>query len=351
MAFNRPTLKTLIDRVSTDIETGLPGANARLRRTPEHVLGRALAGVAHGLHGHLRHNANQVIPDTAENEVMKRWASIYGLTPKDPAKATGSITITGTPASVAPAGTIWQRSDGALFSLDADATIGGGGSVSAAVTADEAGSASNTAASTTVSLQSPIAGVNADATVDADGITGGADAESDERILQRLLLRMQTPPTSGGPGDYVKWALEVAGVTRAWEYPKAMGVGTVAVRFVRDDDVSLIPDAGEVATVQAHIDARAPVLSTVTVLAPIANPLNFTIAVTPDTAAVRAAVEAELEDLLLRRAEPGGTIFLSQIDEAISLAAGEESHVLTAPSVDVVEATGYMTTMGTITWA
>ena len=40
--------------------------------------------------------------------------------------------------------------------------------------------------------------------------------------------------------------------------------------LVRDDDASLIPDAGEVATVQAYIDSLRPVTASVTVVAPTA---------------------------------------------------------------------------------
>jgi len=123
------------------------------------------------------------------------------------------------------------------------------------------------------------------------------------------------------------------------------------VRFVRDDDASIIPDAGEVAAVQAHIDALRPVTAQVTVVAPVAVPLNFTLLVVPNTAAVKTAVEAELRALLQREAEPGGTILISHIREAISIATGETNYTLTTPAADVTHTTGQMATMGTITWA
>jgi hypothetical protein len=42
-------------------------------------------------------------------------------------------------------------------------------------------------------------------------------------------------------------------------YPNELGLGTVVVRFVRDLDVgSIFPDAGEVAAVQAKLDAERP---------------------------------------------------------------------------------------------
>jgi uncharacterized phage protein gp47/JayE len=98
------------------------------------------------------------------------------------------------------------------------------------------------------------------------------------------------------------------------------------------------------------------VTADVTVFAPTPVKLDFTISLTPDTTAARAAVQAELEDLLLREAEPedgdgSGTILVSHIREAISLAAGETDHALTAPAADVTLAAGEMSVMGTITWS
>jgi uncharacterized phage protein gp47/JayE len=87
------------------------------------------------------------------------------------------------------------------------------------------------------------------------------------------------------------------------------------------------------------------------VQAPIPDALNYTISVTPDTAPVRAAVEAELKDLLLRSAEPGAIIPRSQIEVAIGTAEGVTDFVLTAPAGDVVHATGHMAVHGAITWA
>ncbi|MGH9349377.1 MAG: baseplate J/gp47 family protein, partial [Vicinamibacterales bacterium] len=168
----------------------------------------------------------------------------------------------------------------------------------------------------------------------------------------RLLDRMRQPPHGGAAADYAMWAKDVAGVTRAWVYPLELGAGTVTVRFVRDDDAGgIIPDAGEVAAVQTYINERRPVTAAVTVVAPVAVPLAFTIEITPDTSAIRAAVQAELEDLLERDAEPGGTILLSQIKVAIGAAAGVDDFVVTVPAGNVAHSTGQIATMGTITWA
>ena len=70
---------------------------------------------------------------------------------------------------------------------------------------------------------------------------------------------------------------------------------------------------------------------------------------------MRAVVEAELEDLLTREGEVddgsgSGTILLSHIREAISVATGETDHTLTAPAADVTFSLGEIAVMGTVTW-
>lgn len=350
MPFERPDLPTIIDRIGADIESRLPGADARLRRSNLAVIARAEAGVAHSLYGYIEYYARQVIPDTAESEWLERWATIWGVVRKPAAAASGAVTFTGTNGVSIPTGTVLQRSDGAEFETIADGTISAG-TVDIVTTARIAGDAGNTSAGSQLSLAAQVLGVTSAATVAAGGLVGGADVEADDALRQRLIARIQQPPHGGASFDYIAWALEVPGVTRAWVYPMEMGPGTVTVRFVRDGDASIFPDAGEVAAVQAHIEALRPVTAELFVVAPVALAVNITVAITPDNPQVRNAVTAELADLFSREAVPGGTILISHIREAISLATGENDNVVTVPAGNVVAGAGEMPVLGVITWA
>lgn len=360
MSFNRPDLKTIKRRIAADQEGQQPGTDARLRRNLLTGVGGSVAAVGHGLHGHLDYNAKQLFPGPdCDEENMLRHASFWLQEPRKaatPAKGTATVSV-GNEGAVIPAGTLYQRSDGAEFSVDAEATISIG-SASLSLTATVAGTAGNTAADSTFNLVNPIDGVGSSCTVDADGLTGGVELESLASIDNRIRDRVQNPPHGGAAHDYVTWALEVAGVARAWAYPGEMGLGTVTVRFVVDDHAtSIIPDAAMVQNVFDYIDNVRPVTAKqLYVVAPIAVPLDFTIQLTPNTATVQAAVQAELEDLIRREAVPengngSGTILISHIREAISIAAGETDHALTAPAADVALTTGQITTMGNVTWA
>lgn len=356
MAFDRPLLSTLLNRIRLDIESRIEGADAFLRRSTEGILSTVLAGISHSLHGHIGWVARQIIPDTADLDYLKRWAGLWGIYQHDAVKAAGPVVFTGTNGTVIPISTQVQRSDGEAFITDAEVTIAAG-EAAADVTAVVAGADGNTADGATLALSSPIAGIDSEVTAGdgaGNGIVGGSDLETAAALLVRLLNRIQNPPKGGGPGDYVTWALEVAGNTRAWEYPRQFGTDTVALIFVRDDDVSIFPDGAEVTTTKDYILTVCPVQvgpSKLYVQAPSDKPLDPNITVTPDTAAVRAAVELQLEDLLDREAEPGGTLLLSHIREAISLATGEIDHVLNDPVADVANSWGELTTLGTITWS
>lgn len=353
--FIRPELTQLIARIKADINSRLSGADSTLRRSFLYVFTRILAGLTHGLYGYLDFIARQVFPDTAESVNLERWASIWGISKKAATKATGTVTFTGTSGSAINIGTQLQRGDGVLYKTTT-ATVLSAGSGTATIQAITAGEDGNVDSGALFTFVSPITGVDSEATASTD-ISGGTNTEEDEDLKIRLLERLQQPPHGGADFDYVAWAKECAGVTRAFVSSMEMGAGTVTVRPMMDNTYEDgIPEAGDITTIQAYIDTKRPVTATVYVAAPTATPLDFTIALkkrdgTSETSpTIKAAVEAELADMLRRDAEPGGTILISHIREAISIAAGEHNHVLSSPAADVTHTTGQIATMGTVTW-
>lgn len=352
MPFDRPTLDELITRVSADLRSRLQVTGSVLRRAVVRVLGTVWGGAVHMLHGHLEWLSLQAFADTAEREYLRRIASLYGFTPTAATFAVFVGEVTGVDDSIIPEGVIIVRSDGTRYRNEIESTVvaGVGFVVGQAL---ESGSASSSAVDDAMTLESPIAGVSSVVTVTS--AFDGNDEEDTEAFRARFVAFLQEPPTGGSEPDYLQWTLAVAGVTRAWVYEHEDGLGTVTVRFVRDNDVSIFPDAGEVSAVQDALDEQRPVTAQVTAAAPTALAQAFTIAVEPDTTAVRAAVTAELDDLFLALGEPGdgagrGTIKLSRIRTAIGVAEGLEDYTLTIPAADVVPALGQLPTRGTITF-
>ncbi len=60
---------------------------------------------------------------------------------------------------------------------------------------------------------------------------------------------------------------------------------------------------------------------------------------------------AELADLLVREAEPGGTLKLDQIRTAIGVGMGGGDYVLTSPAADVVYGSTEVGTLGAPVWS
>jgi uncharacterized phage protein gp47/JayE len=179
--------------------------------------------------------------DTSELESLERQGVLYGITRKAATFAVGNVTFAGNDGTLIATGTLLQRSDGQCYTTQADATIAAG-TATAAVQAETAGEAGNAAAGVSLALVSPIIGVGSSATVAVGGLALGSDQESDDDLRTRIIERLRFAPQGGAATDYVAWAKKVAGVTRAWAFPPELGLGTVTVRFVRDDDASIIPD-------------------------------------------------------------------------------------------------------------
>jgi uncharacterized phage protein gp47/JayE len=376
MPFLRPTLAALRQRIRGQFQARLPGADMRPRRSVLGVHADVLGGELWEEYGYLDYIVDQMLPDTA-TDYLARWMAIYNLTPQGAIQAAGNVVFTGTATTPIPAGTLVQDGSGVQFATTAAAVLVGGGTATATVgvLAVVGGANGNEAGGTVLTMPVAIAGVAGNPAFDGSGAPGGADSESITSQRQRLLLRIRQPPQGGAAPDYIQWALEVAGVTRAWCLPLMNGAGTVGVTFMMDGRVNPIPLTGDVTAVQAFINAVRPVTATPTVFAPTADTLALTIhGLLPSNATVKAAIAASYADILMQKASPGapggitvwgldpagsgvavplaspGLIAFADIDDSVSQAAGVSYHLLSSPSTDHTSAAGGIAVPGTITY-
>lgn len=348
MPLLRPTLDELRDRSRTQIQARL-GTGPLLSRSVLAVLGDVIAGHSHGLYGYAAWAARQGLPTTADDDGVQNWATVFGLARKPATFATGSIQVTGVNGTVVPFRKRVRRADGVEFVTTAASTIANG-VASVPVQALTAGQAGNTGPGAAITFTAPVSGASSSAAVNAAGLIGGSDAETIEDLRERVLQRARQVPGAGNQGDFVRWALEVGGVTRAWCFPRFPAVGSVGVTFATDDEPgSPIPSAAKVAEVFAHIDLLRPVSAQLLVYAPAALAVGVNVILTPNTAEVRASVEAELRSLFRRQAAPGQPLYLSHIREAISTATGELDHVLVSPVGDITPSKGQLPVLGSLT--
>lgn len=363
MPFNRQTLTEIVTQIENDITSSITGATTLLRRSILKVLARAYGGAVHLLYGNIEFNKDQLFVTTADGEHLETHANEYGISRTAAVKATGSGTATGTAGTAIPIYTQLQSASGQVYLTDAAVSVGAGGSVSLDFTAQVAGADGNDDSGITLSFVSPISGVNTSVTVSSGGIDGGSDEETDDALRTRVLTRKRQPPHGGADFDYEGWMLEVSGVTRAWAVSLYQGIGTIGCAFVRDNDDDLIPSASEITTVENYIISHTDPLTGIDVGIPVTaeaglyminltkKTMNFTIAIYPNTAAVRSAIEAKLQELILEEGGPEQTIYLSQIITAVSTAVGEDRNTVSFPTEDITASAQEIHVMGTATFS
>jgi uncharacterized phage protein gp47/JayE len=354
MPWTTPNLKD-VRRLTRDYVLSQLGAKVMIPNSVLRIMSDAMAGLAHLTMLYLDWLSKQLLPDTAEQEWLDRHGIIW-LVNADGSKgrkaatfASGTVEFAGTDGTIITIGAVLNGSNGCQYQTVTQANIGSGGAGSAEAAALTAGAAGNLADGESLTMTEATTGITG--IVTRGGMTGGVEQETDEQLRERILQRIQNPAMGGAQSDYVTWAMQVPGVTRAWAAAE-QGPGTITVRFLMDDlypDNHGLPQTTDVVRVSDHINAMRPVtVMDCYVLAPVLFFYDITIRnLTTDDATVRARIEGQIRDLELRRSKPGQTWYRSWVDEAISQAVGEETHELDYETT-VMPAPGYMPCLGTV---
>lgn len=333
MPFARPTLTQLRAQALADIDSALPGTDARLRFSNLGVLAQVLIAAVVGLYGYIDYLAKAFVPFTAMGEWLAGWGALKNVFYKQSTYASGSAVFNGQPGSVLPAGTPVTRGDGYRYQTVADATADVDGNVAVQIIAQSADSAGNAASGVILTLGNAVAGIRSGGAASSD-LTGGADLETEDDYRVRVLQAYAHPPQGGDFRDYIEWAEAVPGVTRAWVNPRGMGLGTLTVLFMMDiaelayagfpqgtngvgssETRVSMPAAGDQLLVANALFPLQPVTALVYVAAPVANLCNFTIGgIAGATTQTKAAIAAAIDAVMIAQATPGGAL---DIDGAV----------------------------------
>ncbi|MBY4641564.1 baseplate J/gp47 family protein [Gluconacetobacter entanii] len=369
MAYPRPTLSQLRQQALQDvISGGIPGVTAVLRFSVLYVLSMVLAGLTWLQYGYIDWVSLQSVPWTATDEFLEGWGTLKGVYRKAATAASGTATFPATGTDIIPAGTGLILLGGAAATASAD-SVTSGGVTTVSWTADTTGTGGNVAVGTTVTLSSPVAGIQTSGTVTA--VTqSGADVEDEDDYRTRVIDAYQAQGQDGKEQDYVDWAEAVPGVTRVWPLPNGLGSGTVVVFFMMDKDNAATGGfpvgtdgcatsedryttaTGDQLTVANAIKPQQPVTALVIAATPVAQPTDFVITDlgTGNTAANQAAITTALTDMFRRLSSPGGKISPNNWEEAIS-PLGLETFEVASPTGPVMGATASaMPTLGVITF-
>lgn len=271
--------------------------------------------LAHTLAGYIEAEAQSFFPWLATGQRLLGWGDfLLGEGPNAAGVAAGTATFAASALdATVDAGQIVTSAAGVEYSVTTAGSYDGG-SISVGVTCAVSGTSGNLATGSTLTLQTPIAGVTSAGTVAKPGLTGGTAAETTEEYRARVVARIQTPPAGGNDNDYITWAKEVDGVTRAWVVRGTAGTGEVLVLFVMDstyDNGIPVGDgapgySGDLLAVYTYLYAQAPAPVVLYVAGPTPVAINYVIhGLDPDTSAVRTAIEAELRHCCTRHPVTG----------------------------------------------
>jgi uncharacterized phage protein gp47/JayE len=350
MGFNVQNYEQIRDAILRDVANQNPqaavGADSDFR-----LRAAASAAAIEGLYQYQAWLARQILPTTADDDIVEQTASLYGLSKKAATAASGTIRFSGAPAANIGVGVECKSSDGAAYVTTAAGTIPAGGSIDLSVSASLPGLAGNQAANTPATLTSAPSGVSSSATIIA--MSGGTETETIAALLARLLDRLQQPPAGGNKYDYIRWALDVPGVTQAFCYPLRRGAKTVDVAVLSN---GAPPSAALLTQVQSYIDDVRPIGGDFMALAPQPVAVNISATLTLRSGMLLATVTAraqELEAAYFSTLNPGDTAYKSRIFSLLSDIDGVIDVVPLAPAANVttiVDATHVqIPSLGTLT--
>jgi uncharacterized phage protein gp47/JayE len=107
---------------------------------------------------------------------------------------------------------------------------------------------------------------------------------------------------------------------------------------------------GDQLAVADHIWPVQPVTALVYVFAPVAHPIDVTLlALEPNTQDIQDQIVASINDMYLIKGQLGGTIYPSDLYEAILATPGLIHFTMSEPAMPVTVAAGELPIMGTLT--
>lgn len=332
-----------------------PAAIARAVRSEKGLLAALVRVQGLGLYGthlHLRWNGEQMLPDSAEAEYLIRHAAIWNIFRRAATKAVGFALLTGVPGTAVPAGLNLRLPAGGLAVTTAAVQLDGAGAATIPLVAAEGGLAGNTAAGATLPIVTVQAGLDPQAAVlDADGMAGGAEEEDDASLLARVLIAIRAPAHGGAAHDYSAWIQNSFAAAKVAPVPLWVGPGSVAAVVAMGSAVAPRPPIpAEIDAMAVHLDQVRPVTAEVYVIPAELLAVPLKVAVVPDTAPVRAAVEAAALAHFAAEAGIGLRFPRSRLSEAISAASGEYRHYFDLPPADIVPARQQLPVLGAVSW-
>jgi len=355
MAFGRDSLRVIKERTYANYMSLFKP----LDRTPRHslvsVMANVDAGLAHSLQGDLVFLSKQLFPDSAEGEYLRaHWS--WKVPPLYAAAAAGNVEVSGVTGRSLPAGAVFRSASGKRYFSVKATGISSGGKTLVNVQAENVGSDCNLEAGNKLKIVSAIpSGIDSEAIVAEGGILGGADAESDEQYLVRVLASLRNPSRYGKQSDYEQWALDsTPEVTDAWEYKNFGIFGALLIQVINGNQTAGVHQVKNLSTVREYISmVSPPVIFDVRTPSLVAVNPEIKLPVLKDTQGTRELAEQSLKVWLQQAAKPGMEVTAGSIRSAIidGVIITDATVKLNGSTVGIIPTTILeYPVLGTITW-
>ncbi|MDR2509323.1 MAG: baseplate J/gp47 family protein [Spirochaetaceae bacterium] len=319
MPFKRDSLAVVQERIYANYMSLF----RPIDKTPRHSLLKVLAhidaGIEHQILGDLDFLSLQLFPDTATGAYLREhWSS--RVTPLSATHAAGNIIVSGLSNINIPAGLVFKSASGEKYYSEQSGKTDSAGSDLVHIKAENAGLNGNLSQEDELKIISQIpVGINAVAVVASGGILGGANAESDEEYLTRVLLSLRNPVRYGKKDDFAAWARDASPeVSAAWEFKNFGVFGALLVQVINGNQFDGVSPVGGLDTVRDYISDNAPPVM-FTVRSPAIVNLNpkVTLSQNEDTLQNRERAVERLKGYMQVIAMPGIKITAGALRTAI----------------------------------
>lgn len=217
--------------------------------------------------------------DTSWGDYLTRRAKEFGVIRKAATKAIGKVTITGTAGSKIIAGSLFTTAQDIKFYSLEDSTVGTDGTVTIDIQCGTVGTTGNVEIGTIINIPYSIPGI---ISVTNTAVTyDGFEEETDTELLERYLLKVRTPATSGNKYHYMQWATAVEGVGQVKVLPLWNGPGTVKVIIIDSNNQTASNEL--IQKVKDYIEQYRPIGADVTITSPSPKLINVSADITGST--------------------------------------------------------------------
>ena len=308
----KPTIKELTRKIEQDFyarfEIEKPQKYSVIK-----VFSRVLAGGFYLLYSYIDYKIEQIFPDRATGIYLEKWARNHSVNRKPKNKSAGTAEFMGNNGAKIKAQTLIQSAsdDSLQFIIVKDSTIENGKAI-VELFAKEGGEKYNLNAGSKLQLISPISGIENEGIVSENGLNGGSELESIESWRERLLFKINHPPSGGVIGDYLNWIFEIPGVKKAWAFKRYPEAGSVGLAFTYSADINYQFFKDKVSN---YIESKMPAAAELKIIDLKNKVINFKFKIRAEdnNTDFKNKVKTALETLINEEAAPKKTIEIFQI--------------------------------------